>query len=85
MPDSLMYQNDGFVVLEPNQPEQLLSSEEMLAKLQSFLATQQEDLPRDLQKFASVAEQAAFALENYCELNTTDGQFLQWYAVRMEK
>ncbi|MGH7999850.1 MAG: chlororespiratory reduction protein 7, partial [Brasilonema sp.] len=30
MPDSIMYQKDGFVVLESDRPEQFLTAEELL-------------------------------------------------------
>ncbi|HEY9872789.1 MAG TPA: chlororespiratory reduction protein 7 [Candidatus Obscuribacterales bacterium] len=85
MPDPLMYQQDAYVVLETNQPEQLLTPEEMLEKLKATLAHRQNDLPRDLQKFTSVEAQAQYLLETSCELDVEPGQYLQWYAVRLEK
>ncbi|MBW4577905.1 MAG: chlororespiratory reduction protein 7 [Aphanothece sp. CMT-3BRIN-NPC111] len=85
MPDSLMYQQDAYVVLETNQPEQLLTPEELLEKLKAILAHRQDDLPRDLQKFTSVEDQAQYLLETSCELDVGAGQYLQWYAVRLEK
>ncbi|MBD1807724.1 chlororespiratory reduction protein 7 [Microcoleus sp. FACHB-SPT15] len=85
MPDSIMFQEDAFVVLEPNQPEQLLTPEELLEKLKAILATRQDDLPRDLQKFASVEEQAQYLMETSCDLDVEPGQYLQWYVVRLEK
>jgi hypothetical protein len=33
MPDPLMYQEDAFVVLEPNQPEKFVTRVELLEKL----------------------------------------------------
>jgi hypothetical protein len=80
-----MFQEDAFVVLEPNQPEQFLTPEELLEKLKAILATRQDDLPRDLQKFASVEEQAQYLMETSCDLDVGPGQYLQWYVVRMEK
>lgn len=85
MPDSLMYEENHFVVLETNQPEQFLTTTEMLEKLQLILAQRQDDLPRELQKFSSVADQAKYLLDTYCELDVGPGNFLQWYAVRLEK
>ncbi len=85
MPDSLMYRQDAFVVLEPNQPEQFLTPAEMLEKLKAILATRQDNLPPDLQKFPSVEAQAQYLLETSCELDMEPGQFLQWYVVRLEK
>ena len=84
MPDPLMYQQDTFVVLEPNQPEQFLTAAELLEKLKEILH-RQEDLPRELQKFASVEEQAQYLLDTSCEFDVGPGQYLQWYVVRLEK
>ncbi len=85
MTDSLMFQEDNFVVLETNQPEQFLTAAEMLDKLKNILATRQDDLPKDLQKFASIEEQAQYLLDTSCDLDVGPGEFLQWYAVRLEK
>jgi len=85
MPDSIMFQEDAFVVLEPNQPEQFMTAEELLEKLKEILATRQDDLPRDLQRFASIDEQAYYLRETSCELDVGPGKYLQWYVVRLEK
>jgi hypothetical protein len=86
MPDSLMYQQDNFVVLETNKSEQFLTQSELLEKLKITL--QQliiQDLPPDLQKFDNVEAQAQYLLDTGCELDIGPGQYLQWYAVRLEK
>lgn len=80
-----MYQQDAFVVLETNQPEQLLTVAELLEKLKEILMQRQHDLPRDLQKFASVDAQVQYLLDTSCELDVGPGQYLQWYVVRLEK
>jgi hypothetical protein len=80
-----MFQEDAFVLLETNQPEQLLTPTELLEKLKVVLATRQDDLPRDLQKFASVEEQAQSLMDTSCELDVGPGEYLQWYVVRLEK
>ncbi|MBW4537877.1 MAG: chlororespiratory reduction protein 7 [Myxacorys chilensis ATA2-1-KO14] len=85
MPDSLMYQEDDFVVLETNQPEQILTAEELTQKLRSLLVAQQDALPKDLQQFASVEQQVAYLINTTCEFDLAPGQYLQWYAVRLEK
>ncbi|HBQ99334.1 MULTISPECIES: chlororespiratory reduction protein 7 [unclassified Roseofilum] len=85
MPDSLMYQSDGFVVLESNQPEQFLTEAELLHKLKACLSQLQEELPRDLQKFTTLEDQAKSLMETSCELDLGPGAFLQWYIVRLEK
>jgi hypothetical protein len=85
MADPRLYEGGTFVVLESGQPEQFLTSDELLAKLQLLLAERQADLPRDLQRFPSIPEQAAYLLETSCEFDLDPGQFLQWYVVRLEK
>lgn len=86
MPDSLMYQQDDFVVLETNQPEQFLTASELLEKLKKVLQKLNfQDLPKDLQKFNSVEAQAQYLIDTSCELDVGVGQYLQWYAVRLEK
>lgn len=85
MPDPRLYESDTYVVLEPGQAEQFLSTPEILEKLETILAGRQNDLPRDLQRFSTVEEQAKYLLETSCELDMEAGKFLQWYAVRLEK
>ncbi|MBH8573134.1 chlororespiratory reduction protein 7 [Nostocaceae cyanobacterium CENA369] len=86
MPDSLMYQQDNFVVLETNQPEQFLTASELLEKLKIVLQQiSDRDLPPDLYKFNSVEAQAQYLIDTSCELDIGPGEYLQWYAVRLEK
>jgi hypothetical protein len=85
MADSIMYQEDAYVVLESGQPEQvILTSEELLTKLEGVLATL-DTLPRDLQRFATRSEQAQHLMETSCEIDLGPGDYLQWYVVRLEK
>ncbi len=85
MPDSIMYQEDGFVVLETNQAEQFLTPDELLQKLLTILENHTENLPRELRKFSSLEEKAQHLRDNYCELDVGEGEYLQWYVVRLEK
>ncbi len=85
MPDPLMYSEDAFVVLDSNQAEEFLTAPELLEKLKGVLAGLQDDLPRELQKFSDIEAQAKYLLDTSCELDVGPGQFLQWYAVRLEK
>jgi hypothetical protein len=80
-----MYQQDVFVVLEANQPEQFLAAAELFAKLKEILVQRQQDLPQELQKFTSVEDQAQYLMDTSCEFDLGPGQYLQWYAVRLEK
>ena len=86
MPNPLMYQQDDFVVLETNQPEQFLTAAELLIKLEKTLSQiAHDDLPLDMQKVDSVSEQAQYLLDTSCNLDVSPGEYLQWYAVRLEK
>ncbi|MEL6501405.1 MAG: chlororespiratory reduction protein 7 [Cyanobacteria bacterium J06643_13] len=85
MPDPIMYQEDGFVVLESDQPEQFMNAAELKTKLANLL--QQEDviIPRELEQFESPELQAQHLLDNYFELDVSGDRYLQWYVVRLEK
>ena len=85
MPDSIMFDEDMFVVLETDQPEAFLSPEELFNKLKERLASIQDDLPIDLQNIQSIDEQAKKLMDTGCELDVGPDQFLQWYAVRLDK
>lgn len=86
MPDPIMYEDsENYVVLEPDQPEQFLTAPELLEKLKTVLASMPECLPRDAQKFSELESQARYVMETSCELDVGPNQFLQWYAVRLEK
>ena len=81
-----MYQQDNFVVLETNQPEQFLTASDLLEKLKGVLEKINFlDLSPDLQKFDSLEERSQYLLDTSCELDLGPGQYLQWYAVRLEK
>ena len=85
MPDPLMYQEDMFVLLAPGEAEVFLTPAELLEKLQVVLADKQNELPRDLQKFNSLQEQAEHLIDTACEFEVKPGESFQWYAVRLEK
>jgi len=86
MPDSMMYQEDYFVVLEPDQPEVFLTPDELLAKLKLILQDLPEaDLPPQIKKFSAIEERATHLRDNYCDLDVGEGNYLQWYVVRLEK
>lgn len=84
MPDSLMYDEQMYLLLETNQPEQFLTQAEMLEKLKQVLA-QQDNLPLDLQRLPTLGAQAKRLLDTACDLDIGPEQFFQWYAVRLEK
>jgi hypothetical protein len=87
MPDAIMYQEEMFVVLMPGAAEEFLSPEELLERLMGVLGAgaASPNLPRDLQRFATVAEQALHLRDTACELELSPGEAMQWYVVRLEK
>lgn len=85
MPDSIMYQEDCFVVLESDKSEEFLTHQELFEKLKGVLQTRQNDLPRELQKFRSIDKQVQHLMENFYEIDVGPGNYLQWYVVRLEK
>lgn len=85
MPDSIMYQEDAYVVLESDQPEQFMSAEELQSKLVNLLLLEEVIIPRELEQFDSAESQAQHLLDNYFELDIGADKYLQWYVVRLEK
>ena len=85
MADSIMYQEDGYIVLESDQAEQFMTVNELQAKLVSKLILDEVLVPRELEQFNSVELQAKHLLENYFELDIGADKYLQWYVVRLEK
>ncbi len=84
MPDPIMYQADGYVVLRHDQPEQLMEADELRAYLQDLFTKQPDVIPTELEHL-SLDEQLNKLMEDYCELDLAPGEFLQWYMVRFEK
>ncbi|NER83330.1 MAG: chlororespiratory reduction protein 7 [Leptolyngbya sp. SIO1D8] len=82
---SLMYEEDHFVLLIPGEEEEILTADELLAKLTSLLSDRQDTLPHDVAKFPTVAEQVKYLLNTACEFELEPGRTLQWYAIRLEK
>lgn len=85
MPDSIMYQEDGFVVLEPDRSEQFLSAAELQDKLRQILSLPEVETPRELSQFDSLDLQIEYLMNNYFELALGEDRYLQWYVVRLEK
>lgn len=85
MADATMYSEDMFVLLVPGSDEVFLEPDELLAKLKSMLEQYSGPLPRDLQKFDSLEQQARHLRDTSCDFEVTPGVSWQWYAVRLEK
>jgi hypothetical protein len=78
------YSEDHFVLLEPGQPERILSAEDLRAHLMPLLASHPEALTPDLTKLNTPQAQVQALVDSTCELDLGPGKSLQWYAVRLE-
>ncbi len=84
MTASNLYSEDHYIVLETDRPETLLEATELAVKLRTLLQQQPDLIPDDLRS-QSAEEQVRSLLDTVCELDMGIGQYLQWYAVRLEK
>jgi Protein CHLORORESPIRATORY REDUCTION 7 len=84
---ALQHQEDYFVVLETDQPEVIVTATEIFAKLAQIIQTKGAAMPPGLglEQFATVTAQAQHLLDTVCELDFGPAEYLQWYAVRLEK
>jgi len=85
MADSIMYQEDAYVVLESDRAEQFMTAKELLDKLINLLLMEEMVIPRELEQFDTPELQAQHLLNNYFELDIGADKYLQWYVVRLEK
>ncbi len=82
--DRALYSEENYVVLETNQPEIFLTAEELRTKLQHLFQTKPDLIPADVRSFTP-ENQVQSLLDTVCELDLEPGQYLQWYAIRLEK
>ncbi|MEM8831477.1 MAG: chlororespiratory reduction protein 7 [Cyanobacteria bacterium P01_G01_bin.19] len=85
MSNSIMYQEDGYVVLESDCEEQFMTAKDLEAKLVNLLLQEEVVIPRELEQFDTPELQAKHLLDNYFELDIGADRYLQWYVVRLEK
>ena len=85
MPDPIMYQEDAYVVLESDRPEEFMTLTELKTKLQNLLLQPDTIIPREIEQFDSTELQAQHLIDNYFELDIGTDRYLQWYVVRLEK
>ena len=85
MADSIMYQEDAYVVLESDREEQFMTAKELQGKLINLLLMEEMVIPRELEQFDTPELQAQHLLTNYFELDIGADKYLQWYVVRLEK
>ena len=83
MSDPLIRAMDNYIVLVPDQSEQLLDREETLLWLHSWL-NNFDELPLDLACKSSLEEAAQHLLDTACDLEIKPGFTVQWYAVRLD-
>ena len=83
MSDPLIRALDDYVVLEPGQPQQLLSAADTLTWLTSWLR-KLDALPADLADQPDLMAAAQRLLDTACDLEISPGVTLQWFAVRLE-
>ncbi len=83
MSDPLIREIDNYVVLEPGLSERLLSVEDTLVWLESWLESM-DNLPLDLKDQPSIHFAAQRLLDTACDLEIKPGFSLQWFAVRLE-
>jgi len=85
MPDSIMYQEDGYIVLESDLPEEFMTAKDLKNKLVNLLLLDEVIIPRELEQFDTPELQAQHLLDNYFELDIGADRYLQWYVIRLEK
>ena len=83
MSDPLIYSCDHYVVLEPGKEEKLLSADQTLLWICSWLETI-EEMPEDLKCQPSIELAAKRLLETACDLEWKRGFILRWFAVRLD-
>ncbi len=84
MSDALMYQNEHYVVLSPGAPERFCTAAELRQELEQLL-TQAKDLGPELAALATTAERVQHLLDTGCRWEWGEDEFIEWYAVRLEK
>ena len=72
------------MVLEPGQPQQLLSAADTLTWLSGWLR-KLDALPADLADQPDLKAAAQRLLDTACDLEISPGVPVQWFAVRLER
>ncbi|ABB57996.1 chlororespiratory reduction protein 7 [Synechococcus elongatus] len=85
MVKALLYQEDAYVLLEPNCPERFVTPAEMLAYLEELIDRYPDNVPVGTADRGDRRAQAQDLLNTACEFETEPGLVVQWYVVRLEK
>ena len=83
MSNPLIHNCDHYVILEPGKQEEILTAQETLQWLESWLKTLDE-LPEDLSNLTPLTAAAKRLIDTACDLEIKPGFHLQWFAVRLE-
>ncbi|MGA0200976.1 MAG: chlororespiratory reduction protein 7 [Prochlorotrichaceae cyanobacterium] len=84
MPHPIMYAKDHYVILCPGQEEEFVTAAEMLERLRAIVTEHPDLLPRQSPQLPPQDEMLQDLLDNSCELSWDNGNWIQWYAVRLE-
>jgi Protein CHLORORESPIRATORY REDUCTION 7 len=85
MPHPILYAKDHYVILRPGQGEEFLTAAEMLDLLRTIASANPDLIPWDPQQPQATQDQILQdLLDNSCELTWDNGDWIQWYAVRLE-
>ncbi len=82
--DRALYSEEHYVVLETDQPETLLTRNELSEKFRLLFQKEPDLIPEDV-RLLTPENQVQSLLDTVCELKLDPGQYLQWYAIRLEK
>jgi len=82
--DRALYSEEHYVVLETDQPETLLTRNELRDKLRLLFQKEPDLIPEDV-RLLTPENQVQSLLDTVCEVKLDPGQYLQWYAIRLEK
>lgn len=85
MTDPRLYEQNNFVLLESGRPEEILTVDELKEKLAHFIETYPDDVPEDIATVEGIDQQVQSLVDSYCELTLGPSQFVQWFAIRLEK
>ena len=82
MSDPLIRECDHYVVLEPGQDERVLTAQETLEWLETWLK-KMNALPQDLEDQPSIKTAAHKLIDTACDLTIHPGFKVQWFAIRL--
>ncbi|MDX2271702.1 MAG: chlororespiratory reduction protein 7 [Cyanobacteriota bacterium] len=85
MSSPLLRDDHHYVLLLPNLDEQFLTRHELQEFLQQLLQEYPHLQDADLARYGDLASQAERVIQTTCSLAISEGETVQWYAVRLHK